>query len=307
MKKRIVNPRLRMFSLDDFEDEPMETQKVSKIEDEPITHHMIGVHQLLKGSLSEEQANELLNELRKWHHESWLSLGCNKNLHEHIDYEAIFYTCRIIAAGERDGASNLPDEKPCIEDFDKNSYRYWMWALAQQMPIWMVKPEEMPKQKNNGTYPPEWFGYYDSNGPRICLCSQRIKAAIKPLQKKGIHIDEKLLYAYVIIHLLAHAVMDASNRLDDDGKLYKYENKCQRVLTDDADILMEESIANMIALSYFASFMAEAIAPDAKMAFDTVKEYMSIQPMPYKFGLTQFYLLLPDWRMIWRRENKHFF
>lgn len=292
------------LSLDDFENidlEPIEPKRTI-IRDEHEIAHLVSVHQLLNGSLSEEQAEELLKNLKEYHHEGYLNLGYHKNLHNHVDYDTIFYICRIIAAGDRVGISNLPDEKPCIEDFDKGSYRYWMWTLAQQMPIWIVKPNEMLLQDNNGEYPPEWFGYYNSNGPEIFLCPQRIKEAIEPLQERGIHIDEKLLYAYAIIHMLAHALMDVTNRLHADGVLYKFENKCQ-FIEDEADILMEESLANMITLWYFESFWKEAIAPNAKVAFDTVREYMFIQPMPYRFGLAQFNLLQPDWR-IWREHKR---
>lgn len=311
MIMHIINPRLRMLALDDFEDESIQNQepvliKKSIINYDPKVDYLLYKLPDGEGLHDEEEAKWLFNQLREKHRENELNLGYHGNLHEHIDYETIFYTCRVIAAGERDEISNLPDEEPCIKDFHKGSYRYWMWTLAQQMPIGIAKPEEMPMQDTDGIYPPEWFGYYNSIGPVIYLCPTRIKEAVEPLRKNGIHVDEKLLTAYVIIHLLAHAVLDASNRLDADGKLHKYDNKCQRVLTDDADILMEESIANMITLSYFDSFMKETKTSDAKMAFDTVKEYISIQPMPYKFGLTQYYLLHPDWRKIWH-EHKHFF
>ena len=105
--------------------------------------------------------------------------------------------------------------------------------------------------------------------------------------------------------MLAHAVMDVSNRLNKDGVLYKYKNENKNTfqfIKDESDILMEESLANMITLWYFESFDKEAIVPNETAAFGTIKEYISIQPMPYKFGLTQFNLLQPDWR-IWRKRK----
>ena len=184
-----------------------------------------------------------------------------------------------------------------------------MFSLAQLIPFRIVTAGEMPLRHSNGKYPTEWFGWYNSSGPEIYLCPQRIEGAIAKLrEQKQVLRDleeneaKKVLYAIVVIHLLAHAIMDASNQLTSEGTLQKYKNRYQNIV-DELGLLIEESFANMITIEYFLSLAAEANDPNDVAVLGAVKEFMSIQPLPYKFGLTQFSMFRPDWRE-WREKKR---
>ena len=72
----------------------------------------------------------------------------------------------------------------------------------------------------------------------------------------------------------------------------------EQKLVSDADVFMEESLANMITLQYFDA--AKDIIDEND--FEQVKSFMEIQPEAYKFGIEQFQKLHTDWRE-WRNNK----
>lgn len=193
----------------------------------------------------------------------------NKNFE---DFETQFYIFCVILRG----------------DIIKN---WGMLAFAKKMKILLVKPDDMPKNIDEKST--EYLGYYSSlcevyQRPIICLCPERIKTA-------ATNIAEKVLFAKVLIHELAHAMMDPTNKLDDNGNLIK--NGAPQIMSE-ADSIMEESLANMITLEYFEA--AKSII--GKDDFEQVKSFMDNQPNAYKFGITQYEQHLTDWKA-WR-DNK---
>lgn len=127
------------------------------------------------------------------------------------------------------------------------------------------------------------LGYYthwnekECEGPHICLYTEAIEEEANSAQ-----IDIKLLYAIVIIHELAHAMMD--NNLDD--------STLPKTLYAKA---MEESLANCIVLKLFHDFDLDN--------YEKVREWISKrQPIIYRFGINQ-YDADTDWTK-WRNSNK---
>ncbi len=127
------------------------------------------------------------------------------------------------------------------------------------------------------------LGYYthwnekECEGPHICLYTEAIEEEANSAQ-----IDIKLLYAIVIIHELAHAMMD--NNLDD--------STLPKTLYAKA---MEESLANCIVLKLFHDFDLDN--------YEKVREWISKrQPIIYRFGINQ-YDADVDWTK-WRNSNK---
>lgn len=127
------------------------------------------------------------------------------------------------------------------------------------------------------------LGYYTRDnedgceGPHIVLCPENIEDAASDSNLKD---KKELLYLIVLIHELAHAMMDKNN-------------VTLNTLFSNA---MEESLANMIALQWFDVF--------DEQNKDNVKDFINDnQPKIYKFGINQFEATV-DWRR-WRDCNKN--
>ena len=135
------------------------------------------------------------------------------------------------------------------------------------------KKEYIPKGKVLGYY----TKYDEENfckGPHIVLGPEIIK---KSSEEKSIPFE--VLFTKVLVHELAHAMMDNSNNWPSS-----LEAKA-----------MEESLANKITLNWFRLF-----APNE---FKYVKHYIDkYQPAIYKFGIWQDYADV-DWKK-WRESNK---
>lgn len=223
---------------------------------------------------------------------------------------AFQYVCRIIAIGDGIGISSMAEKEDLEnkERFDCNSWplpydNFYMFSLLKQIPIWLVEECQMPESPIKGEYPTESLGCYFSlhtwnyGLPVIFLCPKRIDAAANCLKnRKGLeNISTAVLFAKVLIHEFAHAIMDPTNKLDHNGILIK---TGQPRIKSEADTFMEESIANMITLHYFAA-LKEKIDNDD---YSIVKEFMNLQPDAYKFGIAQYERIKTKWRS-WR-DNK---
>ncbi len=128
------------------------------------------------------------------------------------------------------------------------------------------------------------FGYYSSHdedgckGPHIVLCPLNIKNAANEEDAVKLDIDELLIYKIVLIHELAHAMMD-KNHVSLNSLFSR---------------AMEESLANMITLQWFEKF--------DHSNYKKVKSFIETQPEIYKFGINQFEAGV-DWTK-WRDSKK---
>ena len=116
------------------------------------------------------------------------------------------------------------------------------------------------------------------------------------MKKHNRHITSRELYVVVLVHALAHALMDPTKS---EEKSYAY----QPIITtqngfSEREVLMEESLANMITLQFFAKLGKPSVVKSGE-----VREFIEIQPLPYQYGLDQFDILKPDWRL-WREAKK---
>ena len=221
---------------------------------------------------------------------------------EGIDYESIFYICSIIASGDANNLSNI-SQKDLKADWWKPNYRFWMQTLAWQIHIWLKSEDEMPK----GLCGVEYYGCYFSGAkkyhyPYILLCPERIENELEVLRKRGVHLTSKDLYAIVIIHAFAHAIMDLTNELNKKGEFAKLrhdDKERYQQLESETDVLMEESLASMIILQYFEAARKRGyISSQAN-----VREFIENLPIEQKFGLLQNDVLKPDWRA-WREYKR---
>lgn len=207
----------------------------------------------------------------------------------HVDPNICFYVMydvsKIIYMGDKNGFSSLSS---CDD-----SQKYWMNTLLKSIPIKLVDKEQMPTPKIPGDLSMEVLGYYvskdnDTKKPLIGICPEKIK-----LIASKHSIDARLLYAVVLIHELAHAAMDDTNTPENIGK-----DKTKGKVLSDRDVAMEESLANMITLQYFE--VAKHIL--GKDDYEKVRDFVNKQPSAYKFGITQYEIMKPDWRD-WRNNN----
>ena len=115
------------------------------------------------------------------------------------------------------------------------------------------------------------LGYYSSHdedgceGPHVVLCPVNIEKEVKKAKKDiNPEIDEQLMYQIVLIHELAHAMMD-KNHVSLNSLFSR---------------AMEESLANMITLQWFKKF--------DHSNYEKVESFIKTQPEIYKFGINQF-------------------
>lgn len=125
------------------------------------------------------------------------------------------------------------------------------------------------------------LGYYTREdedgckGPHIVLCPENIEDAASDSNLKD---KKELLYQIVLIHELAHAMMD----------------KNHVSLNSLFSNAMEESLANMITLQWFDALN--------RSNYHKVKSFVETQPKIYKFGINQFKAGV-DWTK-WRDSKK---
>ena len=151
-------------------------------------------------------------------------------------------------------------------------------------------------------YIPEYYfsmenlGYYDSYNTEIVLCPERISRQSAKLFRQNKHITSRELYVVVLVHALAHAFMDPTKS---EEKSYTYQ---PIIMTENGfserEVLMEESLANMITLQY-----CDQLSKPEVVRSGEVKEFIELQSLPYSFGLDQYDILKPDWRL-WREAKK---
>ena len=293
-----INSRV-CFSLDDYEDsEEIQGQTNSGVNNKSNLREWLYKEEIYTGDLSTISLKNFngISEFIDTFPSEAISRYVG-NDYEKQKYQLILdYIYGIIAVGDRNGYGNIEQVAKVILK-DEPSTDYWMFSLARLIPVYLMEPKEMPKPPIVGEYPTESLGCYIPSlqenypYPVIYLCPKRIKDAADRLD-----IDKKVLYAKVLIHELAHAIMDPTNELE--GENLKSKKNIEPKTKSDADVFMEESLANMITLKYFDA--AKSLIGEKD--FKQVKSFMKKQPEAYKFGIEQFQKLRTDWRA-WRNNK----
>jgi len=260
------------LSLDDSEDnEPNSSlsQKSDVIDSKDVIRHRINLDKLIvklcAGTLNETEEKDLLTLLK----------GENSYSKE-IPCERIADIYKTMGIDE-DDVNNLGTKiqlRVVAEDY---------------MPYYNSKPDCL---YNITDFPTEYYGYYDSYNSEIILCSERIINAPAELQKQHRDITSCELYVVVLVHALAHALMDPTKTESN-----KYQPLIRTVNGfSEREELMEESLANMLTLRYFEKLGKPEVVKK-------VREFIELQSLPYNFGLYQHDILKPDWRL-WREAKR---
>lgn len=303
-----INSRVCMPSLDDFGDEePVQNIIHRQVQNRdyvleclmlnyPFNNLSDTIEEFLKRyqDYNEEVNGDYIKLEEKIRTE--LKIKDLRGVKDNIDFETLLYMYCIIAQGDIAGLSNISEATDKKIDYNTFSDYNWMLTQMKRILILLVDPKNMPESPIKGEYPTESLGCYFSIGqfnypqPAIFLCPERIEEAARHK-----YIDKKVLYSKVLIHELAHAIMDPTNIFKNGTLKTKVS---EQKLVSDADVFMEESLANMITLQYFGA--AKSIIGEED--FEQVKSFMEKQPEAYKFGITQYEKLHTDWRE-WRNNK----
>ena len=164
-------------------------------------------------------------------------------------------------------------------------------TLPQYSSFW----KEIDDERRNQYIPHgDVLGYYSRDehplctGPHIVLCPENIRQIAQ-----AYHIPFKILMAKVLVHEIAHALMDRYRIIDGDG--IQYTNPEENWPNTVEAKAMEESTANAITLFVFRKYANED--------YKYVRHYIdNMQSAIYKFGLWQ-EQIYADWNK-WRDSSK---
>ena len=254
------------LALDDFEDSELVGQQVPMINDIITNTHdyigyMVMLEKMCTGALSEKEEKELI-EIGK----------------ELLPADGIVHNTAL---------------NPLISSFAEIIPAAQSQVGLKQIRLRTVSDENMPA----GYFSMEYLSYYDSYNAEIVLCPERISETPEVLQKHHCDLTSRELYIVVLVHALAHVLMDPTKT---EGKSGQY----QPLITimngfTERDELMEESLANMITLQYF-----DQLGKPEVVRYGEVREWIDLQALPYRFGLDQYDILKPDWRP-WREAKRN--
>lgn len=168
--------------------------------------------------------------------------------------------------------------------------------LADDIPVFLVDDAWMNKHRE-GAMGTERLGFYDSQSlilgvkrPVIGLCPERI---IESAALDGPLTDNQItwLVGKVLIHELAHALMDEPTELHrDKPEFYRY---------------MEESMANVITIEAFEALdgahrhrgdPADILSCPGTSASSYVRKFISTQPPEYRLAIALCDNRLGRWR-----------
>ncbi len=202
-----------------------------------------------------------------------------------------------------------------------NDIPLWLSFLKSRIPVRLVDEKEIDKNLPNflkrsfhvnndnvncvvdASKAMELLGCYNvKETGEILLCPKRITNVSKCLQ-----IPEEHLFIAVYIHELAHAAMDSKVRVDEIGEsIYsiswgKDKSDFDQFFTtqDNPAFAMEESLANMIMLSYL-----EWYCEDNQELYNNARKFVECQMPEYAFGAIQFDADV-DWRK-WKEYKANF-
>ncbi len=163
--------------------------------------------------------------------------------------------------------------------------------LKKTLPEYSSFWKEIDDERRNQYIPHgDVLGYYSRDehplctGPHIVLCPENIRQIAQ-----AYHIPFKILMAKVLVHEIAHALMDRYRIID--ANEIQYTNLPNTVEAK----AMEESLANAITLFVFRKYANED--------YKYVRHYIdNMQSAIYKFGLWQ-EQIYADWNK-WRDSSK---
>ena len=167
--------------------------------------------------------------------------------------------------------------------------------LKKKLPEYSSFWKEIDDERRNQYIPNgEVLGYYSRDehplcmGPHIVLCPENIRQIAQ-----AYHIPFKILMAKVLVHEIAHALMDRYRIIDGNG--IQYTNPKENWSNTVEAKAMEESMANAITLFVFRKYANED--------YKYVRHYIdNMQSAIYKFGLWQ-EQIYADWNK-WRNSSK---
>ena len=167
--------------------------------------------------------------------------------------------------------------------------------LKKKLPEYSSFWKEIDDERRNQYIPHgEVLGYYSRDehplcmGPHIVLCPENIRQIAQ-----AYHIPFKILMAKVLVHEIAHALMDRYQIID--GNEIQYTNPKENLSNTVEAKAMEESMANAITLFVFRKYANED--------YKYVRHYIdNMQSAIYKFGLWQ-EQIYADWNK-WRDSSK---
>ena len=167
--------------------------------------------------------------------------------------------------------------------------------LKKKLPEYSSFWKEIDDERRNQYIPNgEVLGYYSRDehplcmGPHIVLCPENIRQIAQ-----AYHIPFKILMAKVLVHEIAHALMDRYQIID--GNEIQYTNPKENWPNTVEAKAMEESMANAITLFVFRKYANED--------YKYVRHYIdNMQSAIYKFGLWQ-EQIYADWNK-WRNSSK---
>ena len=167
--------------------------------------------------------------------------------------------------------------------------------LKKKLPEYSSFWKEIDDERRNQYIPHgEVLGYYSRDehplcmGPHIVLCPENIRQIAQ-----AYHIPFKILMAKVLVHEIAHALMDRYQIID--GNEIQYTNPKENCPNTVEAKAMEESMANAITLFVFRKYANED--------YKYVRHYIdNMQSAIYKFGLWQ-EQIYADWNK-WRDSSK---
>lgn len=248
-----INSRVR-FALDDFDDEEIQGQTNSKVNNKQGTKEWLDYIENLKKAysnkgLTEDEQNFIISLLHTYQ-VNYTEIA------ELIPAEVIAYFCKAIDRNKR--LSGL--------------YETINSKVIEKLSIRFVTEEKMPKADIPIWYPIEYLGYYDSEACQIILCPERIKKAPRRLKNRKINpTTSQEIYGMVFIHALSHALLDMISKIDTQESRF-----------------MDESIATMMTLFYYSQTM-----PNSNQ-YKTLEEWFPIQSNACMAGLEQFKMFEND-------------
>ena len=222
------------------------------------------------------------------------------------DKELLYHVYKMIVIGDGEGISSLLSDEEDIIDNSPFSYRIWMFSVARQILIGEVAEDDMHLLPPADEFSIDWMGRYISEKkkeePYILICPDRISKTIHFLQESNqITITYEDLYAFILIFMLARAIMDPLYELNKVRNLVRKSDAYEVFESESDDIIMENSLATMITLQYFCAASKFDI-----VTFDRIRAFVKTQPLAYRFGLVQYEALRPDWRL-WREYKSNIY
>ena len=275
----------------------------------------------------DELSREGWNQIREPFEEYWEELKDKKqsNKLQEIDVEndilqfRTVYRCARLMMRNVDSDVEIDDE--CLEyvtllidvwlssDFsmplsEDNAFRLLAYSgkkpdlpilLKKKLPEYSSFWKEIDDERRNQYIPHgEVLGYYLRDDPSLCmgphivLCPENIRQIAQ-----AYHIPFKILMAKVLVHEIAHALMDRYQIID--GNEIQYTNPKENCPNTVEAKAMEESMANAITLFVFRKYANED--------YKYVRHYIdNMQSAIYKFGLWQ-EQIYADWNK-WRDSSK---